>query len=280
MIRKEKRSPGELSEVVRHVSELFLFLLLCVALVTHPCWPLSSPLFMSRLSDLETGWASSTGSQWVTQGVCPVHDPGVAGSQSQPQQITWIGLIMMPNCERAVQAISLYNIRAIIFYKNQSTYIYKYIHILSYTFTFPAILYYTEYRMLAWISCNKPAAAQASAFQQSTSDLSQEEHSWKAQLLQHFRLWPHCSEKQDFISLRPLICKSMMDWRWEATANTSLELLCSPSVVVRHNPMPCTKCWDTWTTRMPASPQEDLWIWASLFHTICLLTPSYNNDGE
>lgn len=98
MIRKGERSPGELSEVVRRVSGLFLFLLLCVTLVTHLCWPVSSPLFMSRLSDLETGlsqlhWATLD----VTPGGCPVHNPGVAGSQSQPQQTTYIGLIMTPN---------------------------------------------------------------------------------------------------------------------------------------------------------------------------------------
>lgn len=174
MIRKEKRSPGELSEVVRRVSELFSCLLLCVTLVTPLCWPVSSPLFMSRLSDLQTGlsqlhWATLE----MTQGVCPMHNPGMAGSQSQPQQITCIGLIMMPNCERAVLVISLCNTRAIIFYINLSTYM----HIFSSVFTFSAILYYAEYRRLAWINCNKPAAVQASAFQQTTSDFPQEEHS-------------------------------------------------------------------------------------------------------
>lgn len=162
----------------------------------HTCYTSllsSSPLFMCRLSDLETGlsqlyWATVE----MTQDVCPVHNPGVAGSQSQPQQIISTGLIMMPNCERrAVRIISLYNIRAIIFYINLSTYMYMF----SCIFTFSAILYFTEYRRLAWINCNKPAAAQAPAFQQSTSDFSQEEHSGKTQLLQHFRLWPHCSEK-------------------------------------------------------------------------------------
>lgn len=102
MIRKEKRSPGELIEVVRHVSELFLFLLLCVTLVTHIS-ALHSALFKSRLSDLRSGlsqlhWATAE----MTQDVCPVHSPSVEGSQRQPQQITSTGLIMMPNCERVI----------------------------------------------------------------------------------------------------------------------------------------------------------------------------------
>lgn len=98
MIRKKKRSPGEPSEVVRHVSGLFLFLFLCVTLVTPLCWPVSSPLFMSTLSDLEMGLSQlHRATLEMTPGVCPVHDPGRAGSQSQPQQITCIRLIMMPN---------------------------------------------------------------------------------------------------------------------------------------------------------------------------------------
>lgn len=184
---------------------------------------------MSRLSDLERGRAGAEPSEpaplghrgddtrWVSG-----HGSGVAGSQSQPQQTPGIGFIMMLNCGRAAWVISLYNVRAIIFYVNLSTYIYNF----SYFFTFSTIPYYTEQRRLTWTSCSKPAAAQASAFQQSTSDFSQEEHSWKAQLLQHFRLWPHCSEKQDFISLRPLICKSVMDLKWGSAANTSLKFLC------------------------------------------------------
>lgn len=99
---------------------------------------------MSRLSDLERGRAGAEPSEpaplghrgddtrWVSG-----HGSGVAGSQSQPRQTPGIGFIMMLNCGRAARVISLYNVRAIIFYVNLSTYIYNF----SCFFTFSTIPY-------------------------------------------------------------------------------------------------------------------------------------------